>query len=504
MAVAVVLGVPAVGIYFLRGALRWAAIVVLLGVCVVGIYLLWGVIRRPSFLTWAAVVAALGVCAVGVYLLWGVWDGTPVAAAFTRVGGATRVETSLEASRFWLTPPQCVVMTQSTNPHIMFAAAWYAVKYDAPLLFTSGNLERTQLVNARILAWQTVAKENKDKKPLDIITFTTPNKTSDGIKGGCLTKADPASVNGVSTLKVPNQPRRLRHVKPRDTLAPVVVFAAAIEPGNPSDVAVGLALAVHMAEANHEKVSLVVIPHYLESDQELENTLESQHELVTGGVVLGETPTVPEDTRVLLRQLLTSTDRQGVAAQVQANLGSVGSLIAALLALGGLVTAARIAAPVVIERLARAERERPERERKKRARKAEKRMEREIKKKQREKKRDQGQSSIEKFFSGRLGGLVARESDWISALGSKDREVILWLRSGRQVAGTIECQIPPKTRDATLLRIKKAPLAPNAAVAAPGVSPPRPDGAYVLVSVMEIEMIHFNEPKSEAGKGAAG
>ena len=99
---------------------------------------------------------------------------------------------------------------------------------------------------------------------------------------------------------------------------------------------------------------------------------------------------------------------------------------------------------------------------------------------------------------------MARESDWISALGSKDREVILWLRSGRQVAGTIECQIPPKTRDATVLRIKKAPLASNAAVAAPGVSPPRPDGAYVLVSVMEIEMIHFNEPKSEAAKGAGG
>ena len=47
--------------------------------------------RMSLFLKLAAVVFALGVCAVGIFLLWGVWDGTPVAAAFTRVGGATQV-----------------------------------------------------------------------------------------------------------------------------------------------------------------------------------------------------------------------------------------------------------------------------------------------------------------------------------------------------------------------------------------------------------------------------
>ena len=62
------------------------------------------------FLKWAAVVVGLGVCAVGILLLWGIWDGQPVAAAFTGVGGATQVETALEASRFWLTP-QYVVET---------------------------------------------------------------------------------------------------------------------------------------------------------------------------------------------------------------------------------------------------------------------------------------------------------------------------------------------------------------------------------------------------------
>jgi hypothetical protein len=74
----------------------------------------------------------------------------------------------------------------------------------------------------------------------------------------------------------------------------------------------------------------------------LENQLGSQRELVAGGVVLGQTITVPEDTRALLRQLLTSTDRQGVLGQMQANLGSVEPLVAALLALIGFGAAARV------------------------------------------------------------------------------------------------------------------------------------------------------------------
>ena len=481
VAVVILLGMSAVGIYFLHGARRWAVVVVLLGVCAAGIYLLWSVIRGPDFLNWAAVVVALGVCAVGVYLLWGVWDGSPVAAAFTRVGGETRVETSLEASRFWLTPPQCVVETQATDAATMFAAAQYAVKYDAPLLFTSGNAERNKLVSAKVTAWMVASGDNK---PPVIVTFTTLYEVSNS----CLTNADPANINGVSTLKVPNQPLRLRHVKPQDILAPVVVFAAAIEPGNPSDVAVGLALAAHMAEANHEKVSLVVIPHYLESDRELEKTLEGQHELVTGGVVLGETPTVPEDTRVLLRQLLTSIDRQGVAAQLQANLGSVGSLIAALLALAGLAAAARIAGLEVIVLMERAERERPQREREKQERI-------EVRNLRREKRLGQIKASGKKIL--KKLGVPMKESDWLSALGSKNREMTIRLRSGQQVSGTIDRQFPDNNRDATVFRVK---VTSSGATSAPA----DPDEEWVLVSVKEIDMIYFNKRKSEPWEGPVG
>jgi hypothetical protein len=84
------------------------------------------------------------------------------------------------------------------------------------------------------------------------------------------------------------------------------------------------------------------------------------------------------------------------------------------------------------------------------------------------------------------------ESDWLAALGN-NREVTIWLRSGRQVTGTIDGQIPLKARDATVLQIKKAHVASNSAASSPDVSPPRADGAYVLVSVKEIELIRVNE-----------
>jgi hypothetical protein len=471
-AVVAVLGVYAVGIYLPGGAVRepfflkWAAVGAGL-VDAVGIYLLWGVVRWSLFLKWAAVAVALGVCAVGILLLWGVWGGRPVAAAFTRVGGATRVETALEASRFWLTPPQLVVETPAdASQQIMLEAAQCAMADDAPLLFTSQDPRRQQLVDATINDWRMV--EIFQNLP-EVITI---QKYGD-VKN-CLANEDPADVAGLSTLEVPNPLIQLPQVTVRQTLAPVVVFAAAIDPGDAPDVAVGLALAAHMARANPEHVSLVVVPHYLESDLELENKLQSQHELVTGGVVLGDTPTVPEDTRALLRQLLTSTDRQGVLAQVQANLGSVGALIAALLALVGLGAAAGIAGPIVIEWRERIER-----------REHIKQLERI------EQERMSSMTKLQETKPGSPTGVVG--SDWITALGGK-KEVTVWLRSGRQVIGTMDGQIPADVRDPTLFRIKEAHVVLNGM---DSPQDPSAKGKDVLVSVKDIELIQINDSQSE-------
>jgi hypothetical protein len=215
---------------------------------------------------------------------------------------------------------------------------------------------------------------------------------------------------------------------------------------------------------------LVVVPHYLESDPELENMLESQHELVTGGVVLGQTPTVPEDTRALLRQLLTSRDRQGVLAQVQANLGSVGSLIAALLALFGLATAAGIGGPIVIKYLERTDKQRTETP----ALPTENIFTR-ARRKIQERGKEVSTSDLPKTDIP-----VEKKSDWLAGLRDK-QEVTVWLRSGRQVTGIIERQIPD-THDATIFRIKNVHPVPSG-----------PKGTHVLVSVKDIELIEIND-----------
>ena len=225
------------------------------------------------------------------------------------------------------------------------------------------------------------------------------------------------------------------------------------------------------------------MPHYPESDPVLGEKLQSQHELVTGGVVLGQTPTVPEDTRALLRQLLTARDRQGVLAQVQANLGSVGTLIAALLALFGLAAAARITALIVLPSLERKEQNggsAPPTDKKifDRARETI------------EKAFDRAKEKIGKAFDRAKEIIVPRieKSDWLTNLAD-NQEVTVWLRSGRRVTGVIVEQFPPNGRDATAFRIKNTHPVPDGPAPPQQVSWPEPKGRYVLVAVKEIELI---------------
>jgi hypothetical protein len=435
-------------------------------------------------LKWLAVVVALGVCIIGALLLWGVWYGTPVAAPFTRVGGASRVETALEASRFWLTPPRYVVETGTHASQVMLGAAQCAMALDAPLLFTSPDSKVQRQVDAAINYWRQIETPKgvvlpdvstiKNQRDLgrevdpalpEVITIGKHTSIAQ-----CPPKGRETDVPRLSMLKVRNPLVRFGHVPPRQKLPQVVVFAAAIEPRHPPDIAVGLALAAHLARANRERVSLVVVPHYLESDPDLERKLRSQHGLVTGGVVLGQTPTVPEDTRALLRQLLTSRDGHGVLAQLQENLGSVGALIGALLALAGVTTA--ITAPVLIER----------EENYRRA-------------------KGDGHEPIGIITSikhteifiikipSKIGKWRVSEkiSDWLVGLPA-EQAVTIFLRSGRKVSGIIEAQIPPKTRDATVLRIRT------------GVSGPGPELEYVLVPVRDIEEIDYKAPVPKAGQ----
>ena len=292
--------------------------------------------------------------------------GSRVAANFTRVGGPTRVETAVDASRFWLTPPACfVTIPADADQAAMFGAARRAMAYDAPLLFISRNPKRRRLVRATIDSWQTVPLISRSpEQPL-----AGGSSQPEAMPTSCPRNGHAAS--RVSTPEVSSQLLQYRlPITVRDTLAPNVVFAVARAPGDAPDVAVGLALAAHMAAAPKATalrvvsgvvtrdfatitvlrrvaaprpvVSLVVVPRFLETDAGLEDQLRNQHELVQGGVVLGSAGILTEDTHVLLRQILTSTDQQSVLSQIGTNLGLIGSLLVGLLALVGLGTAAAV------------------------------------------------------------------------------------------------------------------------------------------------------------------
>ena len=220
--------------------------------------------------------------------------------------------------------------------------------HDAPLLFTSRNPKRRLLVRTTIDNWQTAPLISRNPERL-LVGPTIDNSQPQAIAPPpCPEKGYAAGVSRVSTPEVSNQLLGYRlPVRVRNTLAPVVVFAAARAPGDPPDVAVGLALAAHLA-MKYPRVSLVVVPrYYLESDPQLEEQLRDQRGPVQGGVVLGSTRILSDDTQALLRQVLTSTDRQGVLSQLDADLGSVGPLVAALLALVGLGTVVRVAPEII-------------------------------------------------------------------------------------------------------------------------------------------------------------
>ena len=61
--------------------------------------------------------AGVGLVVAG-FATWYAWHGKPVADAFSRVGGPTRVETAVEASRFWAAPPRLVVTVNATTGRI--------------------------------------------------------------------------------------------------------------------------------------------------------------------------------------------------------------------------------------------------------------------------------------------------------------------------------------------------------------------------------------------------
>ena len=434
--------------------------------------------RVLSVVAVAIAVAGLG---VGIWLLVIVLRGVPVAAAFTRVGGTTNMQTAVDASRFWLTRPQHVVETPANAPRqVMLGAAHCAMVNDAPLLFTSTHRKREQLVRATTQSWWgKTAKRH--------ITTILGQKQIENCLDKNEERYNPVKVTGLSVLQVPGQQRQLRGLQlklpAQRTLAPFVVFAAPIAPGQEPDVAVGLAVAEHLAKADGEQVSLVVIQRYLEADPKLEEMLRTQPALVTGGIVLGQIPTVPADTQALLRQVLTTADRQSLANQIQATLGSAGPLIAALLALVALGAAAALAAPVIIavgtgtirELLIRPQTRpviTPD-----------------------PPPKTTLLDRVRRLWRSMMPGpwntpaeSTPKGREWLHALTDEElkQEVTISLRSGWTVTGTFPQQNDYKARNMTVWRIDVAKLGQDGAQLE--------KARYVLVPVVDIELIRVNDP----------
>ncbi len=273
-----------------------------------------------------AVLVLLG---FGVFLVVDAWQGMPSVAAFSRVGGATRIETAVEASRFWLRPPQSYVETgvDASQP-IMLGAARCAMVHDAPLLFLSGNPKRDHSVDVMIAAWRKDAKARRYKQALYAYPAFNESEAQ-----SCLATGRRVNIDGLSTLRVPNPSFSLpREVPVRNSLAPVVVFAAAMAPQEPPDAAIALALAAHIATPSRA-VSLVVVPRYLDADPQLEAELRKQGQGAKTGIVLGWPRALPEHTSTQLRQLLTPASRQDVLDHINTTLGSLQPMLGALFAL---------------------------------------------------------------------------------------------------------------------------------------------------------------------------
>jgi hypothetical protein len=281
------------------------------------------------------VIAIFGV-AVGVVLLWDMRHREPVAGAFTRVGGATRVETAIEASRFWFAPGPQYVVKASQDPNVMWRSAWCAVDKDAPLFFAPTQANRKQRVDNTLQSWP---------------SHPTPLEVPDAEDADCQATDHVRAPARLSILDVASASILRGRVPPSDTLAPLVVFAAAKTPSDAPDVAVGLALAAHLAQ--DRDVSLVVVPRYLQADKELEEALRDHDEVIEDGIVLGQTGILSEDVRTLLRQVITSSNRKGILGEVRTTLGSLEPVVAALLALLGLGAASRAATELAQERVGR-------------------------------------------------------------------------------------------------------------------------------------------------------
>ena len=306
--------------------------------------------RNPKqrFIQVVALFVAVLLVAIAVLLIWLVFRPPPVPANFTRVGGATRVDTAADAALFWITTPKSVVEPASTAPtSVVISATHCAIDDNAPLLFQPPRGTRDVELDQLVSDWQ-------------------PSPTKVGAAQMPCSQSIPTALKGRLHSFTGNDTTLLSRfgLRPEDHLAPFVIFAATRDSSTPPprsraakswepldmpDVAVAVALAAHLARTSQgsDAVSVVIVPRYLEADPGLEQKLRDQGGGVLGGVVLGGPGRISEDTQTLLRQILRGPDKAGILGAVHGFLGDLLTVLAAVLALVAGAAATQTGWPLV-------------------------------------------------------------------------------------------------------------------------------------------------------------
>lgn len=256
---------------------------------------------------WKFVLPALALLVAGLGLLEGI-VGAPVQGGdFVRITGATRTDTSLEASRLWSDARQYLVV-KATDDTDYVAAGMCAAAAGVPLLIAPGQA-----------------------------TDWTPPPG----RGGHLSGADPIRWRHEEgcTLKEARHwpPRNVRYdsrtktlmdesqvppsyVSATDPVAALVVLAARAEDGSTPDVAIGLAVASHLSRQRDEVVVQHLVDPVLLSNKGLQEELAASRTVFAGGVIIGGERPIPVRAASDVRALLSAEDWRG-------SLGRLGVLL---------------------------------------------------------------------------------------------------------------------------------------------------------------------------------
>jgi hypothetical protein len=322
--------------------------------------------------TKVSLVVGILVVLLAIWSLYSLYRPPDGARDFTRVGGSTRVETSIEAAHFWSKPGPIVLAPTRASPENMLNAGLLAARLDAPLLLVGKTLRKSmqrELLRLRqqpqrerlcfVYAEPSLKRAIPERlrtemrpcpglndeptqsmSPIHLVAPNNdflPSRTSNHLvshpaesSSGCDLPSKLLELLGrwLSTTSDPGANLRC-------DLPHTVVFATAQDHSDLPDVAVAIALAAHLEKAAAvDQAVVVMLPRYLESAHGLETFLHQQGTKVARGVVIGESGAVSNELRTSLRSVTTLTDLGAIVQGSSTLLEKLGVLIGLLLTLG--------------------------------------------------------------------------------------------------------------------------------------------------------------------------